>query len=124
MVRTRTLESRVAELEAEASRLLRALETQKSAFEDGEIGMKRKIAESAKDLAAKVSFCSEFHEKNTDYDSQSSEVEMLKTRLKMYADYDEIKRELEIMKVCILSQLTSSRLIHSAVCRIRSGRCR
>ncbi|KIM21551.1 hypothetical protein M408DRAFT_29456 [Serendipita vermifera MAFF 305830] len=43
--------------------------------------MKRKLAEGVKDLASK-----------------SSEVEALKTRLKKYADYDEIKRELEIMK--------------------------
>lgn len=52
--RTRTLESRIAELETEASRLLRALESQKTTFEDGAVGMKRKLAEAAKDLASKV----------------------------------------------------------------------
>jgi hypothetical protein len=52
--RTRTLESRVAELETEASRLLRALESQKTVFEDGAVGVKRKLAEAAKDLASKV----------------------------------------------------------------------
>ena len=31
--------------------------------------------------------------------SQVAEVDQLKTRLKQYADYDEIKRELDIMKV-------------------------
>jgi homeobox protein cut-like len=30
---------------------------------------------------------------------QAAEIEQLKTRLKQYGDYDEIKRELEIMKV-------------------------
>jgi hypothetical protein len=52
--RTRALESRIAELETEASRLLRALESQKTAFEDGTVRMKRKLAEAAKDLASKV----------------------------------------------------------------------
>lgn len=32
---------------------------------------------------------------------QASEIENLKARLKQYADYDEIKRELGIMKVAI-----------------------
>jgi len=30
---------------------------------------------------------------------QAAEVEQLKSRLKQYSDYDEIKRELDIMKV-------------------------
>ena len=32
---------------------------------------------------------------------QDTEVEQLKLRLKQYADYDEIKRELDIMKVLL-----------------------
>lgn len=48
------MESRIVELEAEASRLLRALESQKMAFEDGAVGMEKKLAEAAKDLASKV----------------------------------------------------------------------
>jgi hypothetical protein len=32
-------------------------------------------------------------------DGQSTEIEGLKSRVKQYGDYDEIKRELEIMKV-------------------------
>lgn len=34
---------------------------------------------------------------------QAAEVEQLKLKLKQYSDYDEIKRELEIMKVRPLS---------------------
>ena len=33
---------------------------------------------------------------------QATEVEQLKLKVKQYGDYDEIKRELEIMKVCCL----------------------
>jgi hypothetical protein len=35
------------------------------------------------------------------WESQVREFEALKSRLTQYSDYDEIKRELEIMKVCI-----------------------
>ena len=39
---------------------------------------------------------------------QNSEIEHLKQRLKQYKDYDEIKRELEIMKVsCLVSSLSN-----------------
>ena len=34
---------------------------------------------------------------------QECDVETLRGRLRTYADYDEIKRELEIMKVCVLT---------------------
>jgi uncharacterized coiled-coil protein SlyX len=52
--RIKVLESRVTELEIEASRLLRTLETQKSLVAETESTMKRKLAEASKDLLLKV----------------------------------------------------------------------
>ncbi|PVG01219.1 hypothetical protein CPB86DRAFT_773346 [Serendipita vermifera] len=79
--KTRTLELRISELETEASGLLRALESQKLSLEEKDSLSKRKLAEAAKELSQKA-----------------VEVETLRTKLKQYSDYDEIKRELEIMK--------------------------
>jgi homeobox protein cut-like len=42
---------------------------------------------------------------------QSSEIEHLKSRLRKYADYDEIKRELDIMKVSSAQMASTSLLI-------------
>ncbi len=39
---------------------------------------------------------------------QAAEVDQLKAKIKQYADYDEIKRELEIMKVCSLTRVIPS----------------
>jgi homeobox protein cut-like len=65
---------------------------------------------------------------------QAKEIEQLKARLKQYGDYDEIKRELEIMKVPYSPfiptfstiQLTTSIIIvnHTTVRRIRRSRRR
>ena len=48
------LESRVTELEIEASRLLRTLETQKALVAETESTMRRKLDEASKDLLLKV----------------------------------------------------------------------
>ena len=45
--------------------------------------------------------------------TQTAETEQLRQKLKQYADYDEIKRELEIMKVYAL--LALSVLVHLSV---------
>jgi len=52
--RVKVLESRVTELEIEASRLLRTLETQKALVAETESTMERKLAEASKDLLLKV----------------------------------------------------------------------
>ncbi|KAG8752038.1 hypothetical protein FRC14_007407 [Serendipita sp. 396] len=79
--KTRTLESRISELEAETAGLMRTLESQKMTYEANDNSTKRRLADVTKDLTQKA-----------------SEVESLRNRLKQYSDYDEIKRELEIMK--------------------------
>lgn len=38
---------------------------------------------------------------------QGAEIESLKARVKQYADYDEVKRELGIMKVCVIALVGS-----------------
>ncbi|KAJ7268741.1 CASP C terminal-domain-containing protein [Mycena haematopus] len=79
--RVKALESQIADLEVESERLSRALETQKQAASDAELSGQRKKEELSRDIQTK-----------------STEIDQLKQRLKQYADYDEIKRELEIMK--------------------------
>ncbi|KAH9929496.1 CASP C terminal-domain-containing protein [Epithele typhae] len=63
-------ESKIADLESETDRLSQALEVQKTATGTAQAAATRK----------------------------SAEVDQLKTKLKQFADYDEIKRELDIMK--------------------------
>ncbi|KAF9010535.1 CASP C terminal-domain-containing protein [Cyathus striatus] len=75
------LESQVSELEAETARLSRSLETQKVTTAAIEATTKKKIEDISKELQ-----------------QRSEEVQQLKQKLKQLSDYDEIKRELEIMK--------------------------
>ncbi|RSH91821.1 hypothetical protein EHS25_009191 [Saitozyma podzolica] len=79
--RVKALESQISELEAEASRLLRALDQAKEAKAEVERTQRKKAEDAAKEIA-----------------SQVAEIETLKSKVKQYSDYDEIKRELEIMK--------------------------
>ncbi|KAG8995628.1 hypothetical protein FRB94_008910 [Tulasnella sp. JGI-2019a] len=79
--RVRVLESQVAELEAESAKLLQAFESQKALTTDANETARKKTEEAAKELSLKV-----------------AEIEALKQRIKQYSDYDEIKRELGIMK--------------------------
>lgn len=76
------LESQISDLQTEASRLIRSLDEQKDSAEKERQEVGRKVEELEKEK-----------------DSKTSEVEELKERVKQYADYDEVKRELEIMKV-------------------------
>ncbi|WVQ84708.1 hypothetical protein IAT38_006864 [Cryptococcus sp. DSM 104549] len=79
--KVKALESQIAELEAEASRILRALDSVKEAKAESERLAKKHAEEAAREIA-----------------SQGAEIESLKAKVKQYADYDEVKRELEIMK--------------------------
>ena len=94
--RVKTLESQISELEAEASRLLRALDSIKEAKAESEREGKKRADEAAKEISA-----------------QATEIENLKSKVKQFGDYDEIKRELEIMKV---NPLRAFRL--KQVCRV------
>ncbi|KAG8863525.1 hypothetical protein FRB96_008265 [Tulasnella sp. 330] len=79
--RVRVLEGQVAELEAESAKLLQAFESQKVLTAEAGAMVRKKTEEAAKELALKT-----------------AEIETLKQRIKQYSDYDEIKRELDIMK--------------------------
>ncbi|KAG2079209.1 hypothetical protein BDR04DRAFT_1086356 [Suillus decipiens] len=75
--RVRLLTTRVSELESEYTRLEGAIEIARGAAARSE----ERISEKAREV-----------------DSARAEVDALKTKLKTYADYDEVKRELEILK--------------------------
>ncbi|WRT70279.1 uncharacterized protein IL334_007277 [Kwoniella shivajii] len=79
--KVKALESQIEELEAEASRLLRALDQIKEQKSESERAARKKEDELSKEVA-----------------SQATEIQNLKNKVKQYGDYDEIKRELEIMK--------------------------
>ncbi|KAF8348313.1 CASP C terminal-domain-containing protein [Amanita rubescens] len=79
--RVESLESQVAELEDEVERLSASLETQKLATSEVQTLGNRKVEEILRDVTKKV-----------------ADIEHLKTRLKHYSDYEEIKRELDILK--------------------------
>ncbi|KAG8928609.1 hypothetical protein FRC02_006691 [Tulasnella sp. 418] len=79
--KVKALESQVSDLESESSRLLRALESQKAEAEQAEVTFKKKVDEATKEIQTKT-----------------AEIDNLKHKMKKYSDYDEIKRELDIMK--------------------------
>lgn len=83
-LRVATLESQIDDLQTEASRLIRSLDTQKELAAADKKVMAKKVEELLKEKDAKV-----------------KEVDGFKEKLKQYSDYDEVKRELEIMKVCL-----------------------
>ena len=80
--RVKSLESQITDLESECARLSQALDLQKSTALEAEQLAKRKADEASKEIAG-----------------QAAEIEGLRQKLRKYADYDEVKRELEIMKV-------------------------
>jgi len=79
--RIKEFEAKVAELESETDQLSRALDAQKLATADAKAVALKKAEETARELQKK-----------------SAEVDQLRAKLKQYSDYDEVKRELEIMK--------------------------
>ena len=83
------MESKTTELETETDRLSQALEAQKVTTNEAQAAAVKKVDELGREVQKRV-----------------AEVEQLKSKLKRYADYDEIKRELEIMKVCGYAQCT------------------
>ncbi|KAM5530766.1 hypothetical protein V8D89_015573 [Ganoderma adspersum] len=74
-------ENKIADLETETDRLSQALESHKAAAEDSQAVASKKVDELAREVQ-----------------KRATESEQLKAKVKQYADYDEIKRELEIMK--------------------------
>ena len=74
-------EIKIADLESETDRLSEALEAQKSATEAAQAAAAKKVEELGREVQKKA-----------------AEVDQLKAKLRQYSDYDEIKRELEIMK--------------------------
>lgn len=86
------LESQISDLQTEASRLIRSLDEQKDLAEKERREVGRKVDELTKEKTAKA-----------------KEVEVLKERVKQFADYDEVKRELEIMKVSFMARRSRRR---------------
>ncbi len=71
MNRVKALEGQITELEAEASRLLRALDQMKEAKFEVERSYKRKEEEAAREAS-----------------SQAAEIESLKEKVKQYSDHE------------------------------------
>ncbi|CAE7146035.1 unnamed protein product [Rhizoctonia solani] len=80
--RTQTLEAQLAESDAETQRLRATFEELKKSTSETITTAEKRITELEKEAITRV-----------------AEIDNLRTRLKQYADYDEIKRELGIMKV-------------------------
>ncbi|KAK0212836.1 CASP C terminal-domain-containing protein [Desarmillaria ectypa] len=79
--RAKSLQAQVTEYEAELERTSQTLELQKAATSELEAHIKKTSDDFAKEMQKKA-----------------SEIDTLRNRLKQYNDYDEIKRELDIMK--------------------------
>ncbi|EJD42675.1 hypothetical protein AURDEDRAFT_145653 [Auricularia subglabra TFB-10046 SS5] len=79
--RVKALQAQIAELEGERARVVVALETRKEAAQAADAAARKREEVLQRELGGKT-----------------SEAENLKARLRRYADYDEVKRELEIMK--------------------------
>ncbi|TFY67935.1 hypothetical protein EVJ58_g1340 [Rhodofomes roseus] len=79
--RIKEFEAKVTELESETDQLSRALDAQKLATADAKATVTKKAEETARELQKKC-----------------AEIDQLRAKLKQYNDYDEVKRELEIMK--------------------------
>ncbi|KDE07672.1 homeobox protein cut like-protein [Microbotryum lychnidis-dioicae p1A1 Lamole] len=79
--RVSQLEAQVSDLQTEASRLMRSLEQQKEVNEKDRSVSQKEVDDLIKDREIKA-----------------QEIESLKERVRQFDDYDEIKRELEIMK--------------------------
>ncbi|KAL5485305.1 hypothetical protein ACEPAI_7947 [Sanghuangporus weigelae] len=75
------LEQQIAELTSESDRLSRLLESQKVASAEIEVELRRSIDEKERGLS-----------------TRDAEIANLKQQFRHYSDYDEIKRELDIMK--------------------------
>ncbi|KAF7782308.1 hypothetical protein Agabi119p4_1684 [Agaricus bisporus var. burnettii] len=77
----RGLEAQISDLEAETGRLSRAFEQQRTSSAEIEAFANKKVEEFSRELQKKT-----------------LDVDQLKQKLRNFHDYDEIKRELEIMK--------------------------
>lgn len=79
--RIKEYESKITDLESETDRLSQALDAQKKATGEAQAAAAKKVDELGREVQKKA-----------------AEVDQLKSKLRQYTDYDEIKRELEIMK--------------------------
>ncbi|KAG9102714.1 hypothetical protein FRC06_001352 [Ceratobasidium sp. 370] len=79
--RIQSLENQLGESDAEAQRLRVAFEELKRTTSESISAAEKRLSEAEKEASARA-----------------AEIEGLRTRMKQYADYDEIKRELGIMK--------------------------
>jgi len=122
------LERRILELESESEQLSLALESQKRETFEAGVTAAKKTEDILKETQKKVG---SFHYSEIfakfPMSLEADEIEQLKQRLKLYADYDEIKRELEIMKVVSARYFLQANILifMTSVCRVCwSGRGR
>ena len=88
-------------MEQETSGLLRALDEQKSTSLAQEQALRKRIDDGLHEVAIKVRRMGCDMSVLAERSNQEGETESLRARLRYFSDYDEIKRELEIMKVFI-----------------------
>ncbi|KAG0144756.1 hypothetical protein CROQUDRAFT_659572 [Cronartium quercuum f. sp. fusiforme G11] len=86
--RVRSLEAQITELQTEAARLLSTLESQKELISQTQLEKSQQEAEYTKRIK-----------------KLEDEISILRSKVAQYADYDEIKRELEIMKYVEFSSM-------------------
>lgn len=96
-LRVQDLKSQITELEQEMESLSRSLENQKTLTAEGIIVGQQKVDELLRELQKKVRSLPRYT--SSIHPNQIIEIDQLRAKLKRLDDYDEIKRELEIMKV-------------------------
>lgn len=92
-------EKQIADLETETENLSHSIEAQKHKTAEAEARGQKKAEELSRELQKKVRLSCGLlvHDLTL---LQNLQVEQLRTKLTGFEDYDEIKRELDIMKVC------------------------
>lgn len=95
--KVRSLENQVADLQSEASRLMRSMDLQKEEAS-------RREQESTK----------RFNDANASQSRAETEAASLREKVRHFADYDEVKRELEIMKVRFRMSSFQANYAHSS----------
>lgn len=100
MSSVQALEAQIADLESEAESLSRSVEAHKLNASEIDLAGQKKIEDLSREVQKKVTQVPFFRFEYLFISFQSTEADQLRTKLKQLGDYDEIKRELAIMKVC------------------------
>jgi len=95
-----SLETQISDLESESERLSRTLEQQRTDSVQSVTALNKRVEEFSRELQKKVTHVSITYKppKLNCFSLKVSEIDQLRQKLKHFYDYDEIKRELQIMK--------------------------